>query len=214
MSLSVLICVHSQNNFYDDLLIRSLKSLEDQTYTEFQTFLVLDECWEPTKKIVEDKINLEINYIEKNKKEGLSFAKNLGLKNINTELVCFLDADDLYIKDKLEKQISFFNKNDIDFLGTHAYNIYDDDNLLFDSCFNSDQYNDHESIKEIIFNENVLTHGSMMIKKKCLTDLNYYNNVKGQEDWDLWKRAITKGYKFHQMNDRLYVYRLNTSVLR
>jgi hypothetical protein len=62
MSLSVLICVHSQNNFYDDLLIRSLKSLEDQTYTEFKTFLVLDECWEPTKKIVEDKINLEINY--------------------------------------------------------------------------------------------------------------------------------------------------------
>ena len=62
--------------------------------------------------------------------------------------------------------------------------------------------------------ENILTHGSMMIKKKCLIDLGGYNNVKGMEDWDLWKRAIKNGYKFYQISNRLYVYRLNTSVAR
>lgn len=50
MSLTVLICVHSINDFYDNLLIESLKSLESQTYQNFQTLIVLDECWDKTEK--------------------------------------------------------------------------------------------------------------------------------------------------------------------
>jgi len=54
----------------------------------------------------------------------------------------------------------------------------------------------------------------MMIKKKVLDNLNGYNNIKGMEDWDLWKRAINEGYLFKQLPERLYVYTLNTSVDR
>jgi hypothetical protein len=53
-----------------------------------------------------------------------------------------------------------------------------------------------------------------MIKKECLLELGGYNNIKGQEDWDLWKRAINNGFIFYQLPQRLYVYRLNTSVKR
>ena len=54
----------------------------------------------------------------------------------------------------------------------------------------------------------------MIIRKKCIDELGGYNNIKGMEDWDLWKRAIEKGYKFHQLQDRLYVYTIGTSVNR
>ena len=54
----------------------------------------------------------------------------------------------------------------------------------------------------------------MLIKKNLIIDLGGYQNIRGMEDWDLWKRAINKGYKFHQLPERLYVYRLNTSVTR
>jgi len=214
MTITVLVCVHSTNDFYDNLLIESLKSLERQTYKDFKTLIVLDQCWDKTENRIKSEITIQHNIISKRIKDGLSSAKNYGLSNIDTDLVCFLDADDLYVEEKLEKQINYFNNNDVDFLGTHALNRNLGSNNFFDSCFAIDQYLEHEDIKSVIFKENVLTHGSMMIKKTALDHLNGYNNIKGSEDWDLWKRALYSGFTFKQLPERLYVYTLNTSIAR
>jgi hypothetical protein len=53
-----------------------------------------------------------------------------------------------------------------------------------------------------------------MIKKRCLDELGGYRDVRGAEDWDLWKRAIEMGFKFYQLQDRLYIYRIGTSTIR
>lgn len=215
-SLTVLICVHSINNFHDSLLIESLKSLQNQTYTNFKTLIILDECWNETeKKIMSSRLNLDLSIYKKNKKTGLSDAKNYGISLIDTEWVAFLDADDLYTPTKLEEQIKFIKNNEVDFLGCHSWNINgaNSDNL-FPSCFDEKSFITHDEIINKLNNENVLTHGSMMIKKKCIIELDGYKNVSGSEDWDLWLRAINKGYKFYQLPIRLYVYRLYTSVPR
>jgi glycosyltransferase involved in cell wall biosynthesis len=215
-NLTVLICVHSNDDLHDKLLIKALKSLEEQTYKNFETLIVLDECRSETEEKIKNKnFKLNLQLLKKEKKLGLFSAKNFGLSFIKTDLVSFLDADDLYLPKKLEKQINFFENNDVDFLGTHAWNIKpDNDKNLFESCFDTSSYVTHEQIKKRIQIENILTHGSMMIKKSCLEKLGGYNNVIGAEDWDLWKRAFKLGFKFYQLSERLYVYRLNTSVPR
>jgi glycosyltransferase involved in cell wall biosynthesis len=208
--------VHSINDFYDELLFKALKSLENQTFKDFDTVIVLDDCWDKTKeKILNFNLNLKINFIDKKNKSGLADAKNIGLSNINTDLVAFLDGDDLYEKDKLEKQISFFIENEVDFLGTQTWNInsLDEDNI-FESCFKIGENETDEQIKSKLNFENCLTHGSMMIKMSSLKELGFYNNVTGMEDWDLWKRAVNYGFKFYQIQERLYILRLGTSVPR
>jgi glycosyltransferase involved in cell wall biosynthesis len=214
--VTVLICVHSTNYNYDFLLMKSLKSLENQTYKDFKTLLVLDECWDNTKKIItHTNFDLDIEIQEKNKKSGLGDAKNFGLSFVKTDLVTFLDADDLYCKDKLEKQLEFFNNNEVDFLGTQSWNIMkNDEQELIESCFSLGTNETHEEISKNIYQENFLTHGSMMIKKRCLDELGGYRDVRGAEDWDLWKRAIEMGFKFYQLQDRLYIYRIGTSTIR
>ena len=57
--VTVLICVHSTNYYHDSLLIKSLKSLETQTHKNFKTLLILDECWNNTKKIITE-INFDL----------------------------------------------------------------------------------------------------------------------------------------------------------
>jgi len=214
-TLTVLICIHSKNVLHDDLLSRALNSLREQTYKEFETLIVLDDCWSDTEKIIKDFSDLKIQVVTKKQKNGLSEAKNLGLSLVKTDLVAFLDGDDLYTNSKLEKQIDFFENNDVDFLGTQSWNIDGlNENVIFESCFKLGDNESHYEIENKIFDENFLTHGSMMIKMNALKNLNFYNNVKGSEDWDLWKRAIKFGYKFHQLQERLYIYRLNTSTTR
>ena len=216
LSLTVLICVHSNTKLHDELLISALKSLESQTIKNFETLIVLDECWSQTKEtILNSKLNLQINFLSKKFKNGLSEAKNLGLSNINTDLVAFLDGDDLYLENKLEKQVDFFMNNEVDFLGTQSWNINGlNENNIFESCFKIGENETHEQIKTKLEFENCLTHGSMMIKMNSLKELGFYKNVTGMEDWDLWKRAVNYGFKFYQIQERLYTYRLNTSVAR
>ena len=203
MTLTILICVHSTNEFHDILLNKSILSLINQTYKNFKTIIVLDECWGNTKKMIESSnYNLDLKIVTRDKKEGLSYAKNFGLKYVDTEWVGFLDADDLYLPTKLEQQVNYIQNNDVDFLGTHCWNINSiDDDILFPSCFDNNHNITHLEISNKIFTENILTHGTMLIKKQSIIDLGGYQNIRGAEDWDLWKRAINSGYKFYQIPD-------------
>ena len=217
MTLTILICVHSINEFYDSLLKRALISLSNQTYKNFKTLIILDECWVNTKPMIEtSNFDLDLTIVEKDKRNGLWSAKNLGISLIDTEWVGFLDGDDLYLPTKIERQIEYLNKNnDIDFIGTHRQHIdAHDDTKIHNSDFDVNSYITHSEIENKLPTENILTHGSMLMRKKCLDELKGYNDIRGMEDWDLWKRAMSKGYKFYQIPERLYLYRTNTSVIR
>lgn len=215
--LTVLICVHSANLFYDNLLIYALRSLERQTFKLFKTLIVLDGCWNETEnRIISENLQLDILIKKKENKDGLANAKNYGLSFVDTELVAFLDGDDLYVENKLEVQIDFFEKNEVDFLGTQSWYVagHGENDELLESLFKLGTNETHEDLIKVIFGENVLTHGSMMIKMKALRELNFYEDVRGMEDWFLWRRAIGSGYKFHQIQERLYIYRMFTGQSR
>ena len=219
--ITILICVHSVTDMNDKFLSEALLSLRNQTYKNFKTIIVLDECWDKTKKIVNDaefdKDTLLV--IERNKKEGLAYAKNYGLSFVDTKYVAFLDADDLYEPTKLEKQVEFIKDNEVDFIGTQhsEINIYDRVTRRI-SPYHKDChiYVTHEEVVNAIRNGyNVFTHGSMLIKMKALIELGCYKHVLGAEDWDLWQRAVAANkYKFHQLEERLYVWCEGSAVSR
>lgn len=218
MTLSILICVHSTSEFNDELLNKSLKSLENQTYKNFKTVIVLDECWSKTNEmILSSNYDLDLTILTRDKKQGLSYAKNYGLYHINTEWVGFLDADDLYLPTKLEEQVKYIENNNVDFLGTKSWYIdgLNEKDLYSNWYLNNNEipnYENHDEIKSEIFNSNVLTHGSMLVRKECINILNGYQDVRGAEDWDLWKRGMSSNFIFHQLQDKLYIYRRGTSV--
>ena len=223
--ITVLVCVHSTNEMHDKFLSEALLSLRSQTYKGFKTIIVLDECWDKTKRMIESTKFDEDNFLilERDKKEGLAYAKNYGLSFVDTEYVAFLDADDLYEPTKLEKQVEFMkNNDDVDFLSTFHIDItvsnrnlkYINPNCPGPRDNYRGKYITHEEIVEGLLTCSPLTHGSMLIKMKALKELGYYNHVKGVEDWDLWRRAAAAGYKFHQLPERLYVWCEGSSVAR
>jgi glycosyltransferase involved in cell wall biosynthesis len=218
MTLTILICVHSTNNFNDELLNKSIQSLINQTYKNFKTVIVLDECWDKTKEMISSlNYDLDLTILTKEKKQGLSYAKNFGLYHIDTEWVGFLDADDLYLPTKLEEQVKYIENNNVDFLGTKSWYINsNNEKILYPNWYLNNEETpfceSHDDIKNKIFESNVLTHGSMLVRKECLNKLNGYQDIRGMEDWDLWKRGVSNNFIFHQLQDKLYIYRRGTSV--
>ena len=214
--LSILLCAHCPNANYDNLLAKAISSIYEQSYKDYKLFIVLDECWSGTLSKVKDVITPDTEIIIRNKKDGLAKGKNAGLERIDTEYVAFLDADDEYLPGKLEKQMNFIENNNVDFLGTLAAlkDVRSGTPKMIQGFSYPGQYETHEQISNRIFHENVMTHGSMLIRKKALDELGGYNDRRGREDWDLWQRAISAGYKFHQLQERLYMLTMGTSVER
>jgi glycosyltransferase involved in cell wall biosynthesis len=216
-TISVLVCVHSQDHEHDTFLERALESLVRQTYDDFETVIVLDECWEYTRGVVERYADvLSIRLFERHRKQGLAAAKNFGLTKCNGDWIAYLDADDQYMDCKLEVQRQWMLKHpEIDFCGTHAWDLVD--GYMVPNCFPVTRDISHQEIVRDLPRENVLCHGSMMIRKVALDSLDGYqtdNMYLGREDWELWCRAASSGFRFGKVPERLYVYSMGTSVER
>ena len=111
-TISVLVCVHSVTDENDRLLCRALESLSRQTYSDFETIVVMDECHNATRGVVnryKDILNLRV--LERPRKQGLAKAKNYGIKHCSGDWIAFLDADDTYMDCKLEVQRNYMLKN-------------------------------------------------------------------------------------------------------
>lgn len=216
-TISVLICCHSVDMEHDQLLQQALESLARQTFSNFETVLVLDQCQPSTKWLAEaykDVLNLRIH--ERPHKQGLAMAKNFGIQHCTGDWIAYLDADDQWFDCKLEYQRAFLVSNPgIDFCFTEAWDSTG--GVLTPNCFAVGQYETHAKIAAAIGRENVVCHGSAMIRKLALETLGSYRtdrSVLGREDWDLWRRAIDAGFTFHKIPERFYIYTMGSSVIR
>jgi len=216
-TISVLICCHSVDHEHDMLLQQALESLTRQTYPDFETILVLDECWDETKSIANHYLDvLTLKIYERPHKQGLAVAKNFGIARCNGQWIAYLDADDEWMDCKLEQQRNFLLENTgVDFCFTEAWDKIG--GVLFPNCFAVGQYRIHSQIAAAIRRENVVCHGSALIRKLALDSLGGYKTDRtllGREDWDLWQRAIANGFTFAKIPERLYIYSMGTSVIR
>lgn len=215
MSVTVLLCVHSPGERWDALLARALASLRHQTWREFQTVVVLDQCVATTAEVVAREAPPGTCCLMKpTPKAGLAAAKNYGLQFCDTPWIAFLDADDQYLPTKLERQLEYAKlAPEISVWGTGTV------------CRNAPRgharamqmngtFTEPAAIARQLPHRNVLTHGSVMMRREVLTALQGYRHVQGAEDWDLWKRALAAGYKFAQVPEPLYEWSYGESVPR
>jgi len=225
--LTLLICNHNHGLF----LPRMLKDIFDQTLdpSRWKVLIVHDGCYDGSERIFVAEWNrlcvnngksqdwLEYNALVREKKEGLAACKNFGLKYVDTPYVAYQDCDDLMLSQRLEIQLSFLNDHpEISVCATQAWDR-DAHGRLFINCFKIGQYQYHDQIERQISQENVICHGSVMMRMDSLKDVGGYDESerwKGQEDFYLWRKMIASGKKFYTIPERLYIWSMNTSVER
>ena len=96
----------------DKFIAESIQCVIDQTYTNWE-LLIVDDCSsdntdEVVKSFLEDD---RIKYFKNEKNSGAAMTRNRAMREAQGEWIAFLDSDDLWTKDKLEKQINFMNQN-------------------------------------------------------------------------------------------------------
>ena len=93
-------------------IAESIESVQAQSYTNWELIIVDDCSTDNTDEVVKPYLSVQrIRYLKNEKNSGAAVSRNRALREAKGRWIAFLDSDDLWMPDKLEKQIQFMEKN-------------------------------------------------------------------------------------------------------
>ena len=144
------------------------------------------------------KNNSKIKIIENQKNIGAGLSRNKGIKHAKGDLIAFIDADDFWYKDKLEKQLSFMNKNNYEFVFCDYIKKKDDNEKKVLCKFSSLNYYE-------LLNSCDIGLSTVLIKKKIIEE-NLFPALKTKEDYVVWLNVTKKNTKAFKLDEILVVW--------
>ncbi|WP_431029113.1 glycosyltransferase family 2 protein [Lysinibacillus sp. LZ02] len=113
-------------------ILETIDSVRNQTYQNFE-LIIVDDCskddsWEYIQKCTSNDSRIRIFKLEKN--SGAAMARNYGIEQAKGKYLAFLDSDDLWYPNKLEKQVNFMEINNYYFSFTNYEMMDEQGNLL------------------------------------------------------------------------------------
>ncbi|MGA1823650.1 MAG: glycosyltransferase [bacterium] len=187
--VSVIIPTYNQAGY----LCEAIESVLCQTYNDYELVVIDDGSYDNTKEAVSSYSSAKIRYFYQ-KNNGLPSALNLALDKSRGEYIARLDHDDLYLTEKLEKQVSLLDSNpNIGLVYTQAYTIDEKGNI--DGLYLKNHTCPPEPLR-------ILRHflfpptQSIMFRRTCLDKVSYFDkNMPIANDWDFCIRMV-QHYKF------------------
>ncbi len=114
-----------------EYIAETIKSVQAQTYSNWEMLIVDDCSTDSTDEVVTEFLSdTRIRYLKKLKNSGAAISRNYALREAKGKWIAFLDSDDIWLPEKLEKQISFMEKNGYHFSYTYYEEIDDQSSPL------------------------------------------------------------------------------------
>lgn len=209
--ISVIMSVYNES---PEMLQKAMISILEQTYTNFEFIIVIDNPQETILKEIiykSKKADSRIKVIENKNNIGLAESLNKAINISQGKYIARMDADDISFKERLEKQLDFLEKNrtydvvystklDINIKGeivSFVLTVPKSDILLWKSL----SYG------------SMIVHPSVLMRAEQLKEVGCYNNLYTSQDYDLWVRMRMHGCRFHCIEEPLLYYRVRNNSI-
>lgn len=187
-------------------LSNAIESILNQTYNNFEFIVIYDESSDNSLKIVKKYMQTDNRFLlVTGEKKGLIGALNQGIEKASGKYIARMDADDISLPDRFDKQIEMMENDNADICGCHFYYINE-----------TGKYIDavicpltRESFLMYLTLNVPFAHGSVMMRRAFLKDnnLKYGSTLKHAEDYGLWIDFFNSGAIFCNVDDFLFKYR-------
>jgi glycosyltransferase involved in cell wall biosynthesis len=183
------------------LIKKTIECVLAQTYRDFEIIIIDDGSKDNTNEVAASFNNKNIRYIKHPKNLGATAARNTGIKAAGGEWIAFLDSDDIWLNDKLEKQVKAINCLPDDYAVIHCGIQYFD----FETGEFISERIARENINEVVkSNLGVIPQtSSMLIKKSALFDIGMFDEkLPAMQEAELGLKLAQK-YKFKLVDEFL-----------
>ncbi len=212
MTVSVVIPVRNGEKY----LSQAIESVLAQTHRDLELLIIDNGSTDRSLRIME-------NYARRDGRirilcrsdRGVAAAANCGLREARGEWVARLDCDDVFLPEKLEKQIAFIRKNpDARIAGTLGYFISETGRVIGlvsgDGPFTKAEFEKMAARCDPVF----FIHSSTLVHRMAALDIGGYRERFAQaEDVDLWLRMAEKGCLLLKVPEPLTLYRIHRQSL-
>ena len=182
----------------------TIKSVQEQTYENWEMILVDDASTDNTVSIIEDFAQRDnrIKLFKFSENRGNGFARNAALNKATGKYIAYLDADDLWFPSKLEKQIQFLNANNLHFTFSYYDSIDEEGNNLNRRV---------ESPNPLIYKQ--LFFCNYVGNLTAIYDADYFGKIiletsQKRQDWRLWLTILKQIKTAEVVPESLAFYRI------
>tara|TARA_A100001011_G_C14200581_1_gene795489 strand:+ start:590 stop:1291 length:702 start_codon:yes stop_codon:yes gene_type:complete len=198
MSVDVIIPAYNPGIFLDE----AIQSVLAQSYEDINIFIIDDNSNEDVYSIV--KKYKKINYIKNERNMGPSYSRNVGIRASSSEYISFLDADDVWCRDKLKSSIGALKSDDS--IGMTCGNYR---RIMSGGVITRPFYRGPVDINlESLLKCNYVASGSVTVKRNIVEKAGLFDErFRVCEDYALWL-SIAKIAKICYIDEVLYFYRV------
>lgn len=216
--ISVIIPAYNMEKYVE----RTLRSLMDQTFKDFETIIINDGSTDNTEKIIQEALqnaNFQWKLINQ-ENQGVSAARNRGLIESKGEYVCFLDADDYYNPTFLEKMYNKAKEKNYDFVFCN-FSYVDENGKTILEPKQSKKYfgielTGEEALQLTLKGNLYIWVANYICMKKLLSDNNilYTKGCTHGEDQEFWIKAFFHAKSVNSVSETLvyYIQRKDSAV--
>ena len=190
-------------------LKESIESIINQTLKDFEFIIIDDGSTDKSNKIINSYNDSRIKLLENNKNIGLTKSLNKGLELCKGEFIARMDADDISLPIRLEKQVNYMEKNkNVDVCGSWSMTIGKRVGEIRKYPSN------HEEIRCQLLLNNIMCHSSVIIREKRISEGNirYNPSLLYAQDFDFFVRMIND-YRFSNIPEVLIHYRIHDNQI-
>lgn len=200
IKVSVLMCAFNAEKYNKD----SIESVLNQTYKNFEFIIVDDGSTDHTQSIIRSYDDRRISLVAC--KHDYIKSLNVGLSKCKGNYIARLDADDLMLPDRLEKQLSIMEKETaISVCFSWGTTFGDSEGLI---GHNVNELIEHPSFW--LITGNLFMHSSAMIRRCFINTYHLrYKRYDYAEDYKLWVDIAFRGGKFYVIPEPLFRYRIS-----
>ena len=212
--ISVIIPIYNAEEYLEE----TIYSVLNQTYKNFELLLINHNSTDNSSLIISkfEKKDMRVKsvYLDINM-GGPAHPRNIGLDIAQGKYVAFLDSDDVWLEDKLEKQLGVIEEENADIVHTLA-NIIDEDSMKIGEFKNQRVFDKLKYIlrsKNIIYYTNYINVNSVLMRNNDSIKFNEDKDLVAMEDWKFWMDAVAKDKKIILLGEKLLNYRVHTASI-
>lgn len=192
----------------EDYLAEAINSVLNQTFTDWELIVINDCSTDRTPELLSQyaaqdaRVRVYTNEVNLR----LPSSLNKAMTYARGKYIARMDADDICLPDRLEKQFAFMEENPEVALSSCRFMTLKNGVIASGGCGSKW---DHDSVKALLLVTNPILHPGIIAKADVIKSLGYDKTFTCTEDMELWTRFVMAGYKVQNLQEYLMIYRLH-----